>query len=236
MKKYILIFSLALLLSSCDFTWGNTSPEKEANAYATRTQADISEAAAIQNRRQDEHLFALDYAVANEAKAEQIRAQKVSIYANEYAKTAAKVIGVFSLAGLAISLVIATGGASWAFVKKAQTWSSLIHANPRTRLFPIQQYTIEATGGKMVFAIHHGTGAVYRLDVSKAGDRQMITGLLALQQTGIQAAEAVRGRNLKAGAGGFGGAASIQPELITAKTMTGELVDDVENLLEEGRS
>ncbi len=234
MKKIIFVISilvLSLSVSSCEIIWGTTNPEKEANGHAIRVEAGIAEDDAELAREQNKEMFALELEVANAAKNEEINAQKISIYADEYLRTAVKLIGVFELGMAAFALAYALGGTSRAFVKFANKRADLIYPDRRTGLFPIQQYALLGTGGKKVFAVNYGTGEVLSLNSTKPADRQMITGLLALQQTYIQTNAAVRGRDLRHGAGGFDSVASVQPELIMPQES--ELVENVKTLMAE---
>ena len=209
--RYVIVIIIALSLQSCDVIWGTTNPVKVAQGIELQIEAETARLNADAEREKVVELNALEIEAAQAAKDEQIAAQKISIWTGEYMKSIQIASFAFFLIISSFSLSIAALGFGIGFFRKAQIQAELIYPHKVTGMLPLQ---IKAVGGGKVFAIDHQTGSVLRLDVTSEGDRQRIQGALALQQTFIQAAAAVRGRNLKLGAGGFEGVASIQPEFV----------------------
>ena len=156
--------------------------EARANAAAT--------ASAIENSKQ-RAISALEVDAARSTAREQVSAEKVSVWATAYTKTAVKVLMVFSLFGISISIVVASVGFSTAFVKKAHFVSTLVYPNKQMQL-PSARYEILSTDGhKRVFAFDYGTKGVVMLDATNQADAQTIAAVAATRQTALLAAASV---------------------------------------------
>jgi len=185
MKRIYVLIILALAISSCQ-----VNPEKQAVLVAAEAQAVIDKAESEQARKHAADLHAVELAAAQAAALERARAEKASIYAKEWAKSASMVIGVFTLGAFSLAAVYAAAGGAFAFGKKAQLWATLVYPNQKTKMLPVQFADI----GGYTFIRHLGTGAVYRGDLLKPEDRQLVAGLIAIQQAGLQVDGAIKNK------------------------------------------
>jgi len=167
------------------------NPVEEGREYSLRTNADISKAEAVISLNKAVQLNILEVKVAEEAKNEQIGAQKVSIWASAYAKAASKVVGVFALSGLALGLFIAAVGFSSAFARKAHFVADLVYPNKQMQL-PVQKMHLISTDGyKRVFAFDYGSKEVIMLNAENEADAQTITAIASSRTTALLATAAV---------------------------------------------
>lgn len=179
MRISIYIMFLILALTACA-----PDPRKEADAYATRIQAEQdalnSEQARLHN--EDLHVIQLQEQVLEQGHREATK-QEWRAGLNTMIRWGFG-FGTFALClvlvGAAVSSVYSAMGTAKAMVHMANVKANLIYLDPATHQFPLFHHV---HGDR--FAMHNpNDGSVVMLDLSQAADRQKIAGANATQMAG----------------------------------------------------
>jgi len=226
MDKKIIFGALFILIlvTSCA-----PDPRKDAEAYATRVEADSQAATAAQAREQEADLHALEMqkkelaqeirvATAPELK----RGLKMMLTVSFYFATAAVCYSLFMTARTVNTTVQGVGRA---LVIRAELQANLIGLDYRTRQYPLLR---QAHGTRFALS-NPNDNSVTMLDVSNPADRQKIAALGAVQLAGAIAYEARKSSDP-------GALAMIKPTVIDAAD--GQIVTGAElmtNMAEAGK-
>jgi hypothetical protein len=190
MKRLLIYIGLALMLAACA-----PDPRKQAEADATRMQAESQAASDAQQRQFAQDAHALDMQVA--------QAEVAGRQATAAAQAAARqrVIlwtSIFGVVGLCAMIVLAAYGFGRAFVGLGQ--AAAIYATRRSKLManiiPLDQVTrqypllMQRVGGGEYALVNPNVGSVMLLNIRKVEDRQMIAAAGAVQFAGALAHEA----------------------------------------------
>lgn len=178
-RKLLFVLFIAFTLSACA-----PDPRREAQAFATRSQAEQEAADQVQQRAQsaDSHALQMKHqeAVAQEWEA---GLNVVIHYASIFASIAMSMSVMAAGVGLSLAL-IGTGQAAGNFAKVR---SNLIPLNPVTRQYPL---LITYAGKGRYTLANPNTNSVLLLDTRSEPDRQMILGMSNTQYAGALAHEA----------------------------------------------
>jgi hypothetical protein len=203
MKKYIPIFLfLIIALTACQ-----PDPRKEADAYATRVQADQDALNQQQNREHAEQQHSI---FLQELTVEQGHREATKQEWRKGLNTMIRWGFIFATFTVCLGLVAFGIAFSWSSVGVAKATAqgamlkaNLIYMDKVTRTFPLLQHV---HGTK--FALHNpNTDGVRMLDIDHDPDRQLIANLGSVQVVGL-VADAARTSNDPAGV------AIIQPPTI----------------------
>lgn len=174
-----------LILSAC-----GADPRRDADAYATRTQANEQARNEAQERRitQDLHEAEMQKVAAEQARRDALQPWRIS--AGQWAWTSIKIFGSVSLAVglLAIGFAFArtSYGISNVAIEAASVRANLIPLDRVTRQFPL----VRQVHGNRIALQNPNTGSLIMLDVPRDEDRQLITAMGATQLAGVIAQEA----------------------------------------------
>jgi len=175
----LLLGSIALiLLTSC-----GADPRKEAQAYATRSEAnqEAFDRQIAREQSNDLHQYEMD---RKEAKAAAIDKAANAVYG------AIKIFGPLAVAvaclALAASFWTASRGIARAAVTYAELRANLIHMDKDTRTYPMLRHV----HGTRYALANPNTESVVMLDVHNESDRQLLASFGATQLNGAVAQEA----------------------------------------------
>jgi hypothetical protein len=190
-KKRIFLLSLLfipLFLAACQ-----PDPRREADAYATRSQADQQAADAEQARLIQEQLHA-EHIKELELKQQINEANKQTwINVKFFLIWTFGIFGCILLATVLLysarSYAIASVGVARAAAQGAMVRANSIYLDPRTRQSPL---LLQNVGGTKWALINPNVGSVLMLDVSHEPDRQLIATSGATQIAGVLASEAAK--------------------------------------------
>jgi hypothetical protein len=179
-NKFVLIVVLCL---ACMLTACAADPRKEAEAYATRTQADQSAANQAQLREQSAELHALNMqhqeAVAMEWEAGLNKVIHAGALVGQYV-----FVLVLIAAGYGFSIAVVGTGKAWA--RFVEVRANLIRLDPVTRQYPAV-LTYVSKGRYSLANLNNDS--VLMLDTRNEPDRQMILGMSNTQYAGALARE-----------------------------------------------
>jgi hypothetical protein len=177
MKNFI-IFLTIILLTACA-----PDPRREAQAFATRTQAEQDAADRTQARQQSIDMHALEIqhqdAIAQEWEAGMNKVIHTAAVVSQFAVT-------LIILGAAIGMSWALIGTGKAAARFAEVRANLIPLNNTTHQFPL----LISYAGKGKFSLSNpNTNSVLLLDTRSEPDRQMILGMSNTQYGGALAHE-----------------------------------------------
>jgi len=184
-RVLIVSFLLVVLLAACA-----PDPRKEAEAFATRTEAEQSALNQEQAREQKAELHRI------EMEKKQARLQELNDGFNRFIRVMffctivfAVVFMFYSTRSAIESFNKVTVGLAEAAAHRAMVRANLIALDPQTRQFPILLQHV----GKGVFsATNFNTNSTLLLDTRNEPDRQMISAMGAVQYAGALAQEAAK--------------------------------------------
>ena len=206
MKKVLPIILLLILVSACA-----PDPRKEAEAYATRIEADQNALNSEQNRQHAEqlHQFELQRRAMDQENQKAIQSQwQLALNRAIWGGSITLIIVVcFSVVSVTRTINQTVEGVGAAFVRRADVGANLIPLDRVTRQFPL--FIQHVHGDK--YALHNpNAGSVVMLDVSNPADRQMIATSGATQIAGVIAQEARQSTDPA-------GVSIIQPPIVNVK-------------------
>jgi len=206
MKKVLPIILLLILVSACA-----PDPRKEAEAYATRIEADQNALNSEQNRQHAEqlHQFDLQRRAMDQENQKAIQPQwQLALNRAIWGGSITLIIVVcFSVVSVTRTINQTVEGVGAAFVRRADVGANLIPLDRVTRQFPL---LIQHVHGDK-YALHNpNAGSVVMLDVSNPADRQMIATSGATQIAGVIAQEARQSTDPA-------GVSIIQPPIVNVK-------------------
>jgi len=206
MKKVLPIILLLILVSACA-----PDPRKEAEAYATRIEADQNALNSEQNRQHAEqlHQFDLQRRAMDQENQKAIQPQwQLALNRAIWGGSITLIIVVcFSVVSVTRTINQTVEGVGAAFVRRADVGANLIQLDRVTRQFPL--FIQHVHGDK--YALHNpNAGSVVMLDVSNPADRQMIATSGATQIAGVIAQEARQSTDPS-------GVSIIQPPIVNVK-------------------
>lgn len=202
MNRLLPMIILMMLISACA-----PDPRKEAEAYATRIEAEQAALNAQQNRahEQELHQFQLQQLAMDQEnrKATQQQWQLAGNRAIWGGSITLIIVICFSVISVARTVSQTVEGVGAAFVRRADVGANLIHLGPHGQ-FPL---LIQHVHGDK-YALHNpNVGSVVMLDASNPADRQMIATSGATQIAGVIAQEARQSADPA-------GVAIIQPPIV----------------------
>jgi hypothetical protein len=188
LRVSLLAMLVLIVISACA-----PDPRKEAQAYATRSEADQSALTQEQQRQQSQDLHAIDMQQKQlEQQHREATAQRWEAAMNSIIKWfgwAGSVAVFMAVIAMAITFSRTSLGVGEAMVRAANVRANLIQLNPTTRQFPL---LIQHVHGNK-YALHNpNLGSVVMLDAGKDADRQLIATAGATQIAGVLATEARR--------------------------------------------
>lgn len=182
MKRWIVLWMILLcLLAGCA-----GDPRNQADAYATRMEADQQAADQTQEREQAAILFAMENSEQDALRAERIRAREMII----------RWSSIFGTIGICIAILATAGGYSWAALATGKalalagiTRAGLIGLSEKTRQYPLLLHRLP--DGKGLYTLTNpNTGQVLEIDMKREPDRQMVAAMNTVQFAGVLAREA----------------------------------------------
>ena len=190
MKRFLIILLLLMFITAC-----SPDPRKEAEAYATRIQADQDALNQQQTREHTEEVYDLQM---QQAQLEQGHRAAIAqewrnglntmLHIGFWFATAALCFTIFMTArSVNTAVSIASEGLATAMVRRAEVRANLIPLNPKTRLF---DGYLQYLGQGRYAALNLNTNSVLLLDTRSEPDRQMIQTMGAVQYAGALAQEA----------------------------------------------
>lgn len=185
MKRYLFIsIFIITLLSSCA-----PDPRREADAYATRTEAEQRAADETQARQNKEqvHTYWMDNFIAWQANIQ----NAVQRFVNTVAWVAPFTAFVWMI-GLGVAGVHVMLATSKAYSVWANNKANLISLDKSTRQYPL---FITRTGKNVIAITNPNDNSVMLLDENKPADRQKILAMANVQYAGALAQEAVKSEN-----------------------------------------
>src|SRR5262245_17525372 len=197
---YILLLITMMFLAACQ-----PDPRRDADAFATRTQAEIQAAAAQQQLQQKQDLHNIRMQQLQALQVQWIAAKNRIIRVGGFAGAFA--LGVILIA-LGASLAVAIVGRGQASARADMVRANTIYLDPVTRQFPL---FLQHVHGTRFALVNPNVGSVTMLDVAKEADRQMISTSGATQIAGVLASEAAKSKDP-------GGMAMIRPPIVFAQT------------------
>jgi len=206
MKQLLPTILLVMLISACA-----PDPRKEAEAYATRIEADQNALNSEQNRQHAEqlHQFELQRRAMDQENQKAIQPQwQLALNRAIWGGSITLIIVVcFSVVSVTRTINQTVEGVGAAFVRRADVGANLIPLDRVTRQFPL--FIQHVHGDK--YALHNpNVGSVVMLDVSNPADRQMIATSGATQIAGVIAQEARQSTDPA-------GVSIIQPPIVNVK-------------------
>ena len=206
MKQLLPTILLVMLISACA-----PDPRKEAEAYATRIEADQNALNSEQNRQHAEqlHQFELQRRAMDQENQKAIQPQwQLALNRAIWGGSITLIIVVcFSVVSVTRTINQTVEGVGAAFVRRADVGANLIPLDRVTRQFPL--FIQHVHGDK--YALHNpNAGSVVMLDVSNPADRQMIATSGATQIAGVIAQEARQSTDPA-------GVSIIQPPIVNVK-------------------
>ena len=206
MKQLLPTILLVMLISACA-----PDPRKEAEAYATRIEADQNALNSEQNRQHAEqlHQFELQRRAMDQENQKAIQSQwQLALNRAIWGGSITLIIVVcFSVVSVTRTINQTVEGVGAAFVRRADVGANLIPLDRVTRQFPL--FIQHVHGDK--YALHNpNAGSVVMLDVSNPADRQMIATSGATQIAGVIAQEARQSTDPA-------GVSIIQPPIVNVK-------------------
>jgi hypothetical protein len=203
--RIIFAISLIIVLSSCQ-----PDPRKEADAYATRLEADQQAMNDEQARQQSDELHQLELQrLQNE---QQIREETQ----RQWTIARQRIISVFgwvasiSLVIVGLCVAVAFGrasiGISNVMVESKRMRANLIYPDPVTGLFPHMRHV----HGDRFYIFDGNSHSVMKLDEPKAPNSQMISALQVTSVAGVLARSAERSEDPA-------GMAMITPPVVSVK-------------------
>jgi len=206
MKQLLPTILLVMLISACA-----PDPRKEAEAYATRIEADQNALNSEQNRQHAEqlHQFELQRRAMDQENQKAIQPQwQLALNRAIWGGSITLIIVVcFSVVSVTRTINQTVEGVGAAFVRRADVGANLIPLDRVTRQFPL--FIQHVHGDK--YALHNpNVGSVVMLDVSNPADRQLIATSGATQIAGVIAQEARQSTDPA-------GVSIIQPPIVNVK-------------------
>jgi len=205
MKKVLPIILLLIFVSACA-----PDPRREAEAYATRIEADQNALNNEQNRQHAEqlHQFELQRRAMDQENQKAIQPQwQLALNRAIWGGSITLIIVVcFSVVSVARTTNKTIEGIGRAIVQRAELSASLIKLDPVTRQFPL----VMRIHSDRWAAFNANTEFVRMLDENNPSDRQMIATAGATQIAGVIAQEARRSNDPA-------GVAIIQPTVVDVK-------------------
>ena len=206
MKQLLPTILLVMLISACA-----PDPRKEAEAYATRIEADQNALNSEQNRQHAEqlHQFELQRRAMDQENQKAIQPQwQLALNRAIWGGSITLIIVVcFSVVSVTRTINQTVEGVGAAFVRRADVGANLIPLDRVTRQFPL--FIQHVHGDK--YALHNpNAGSVVMLDVSNPADRQLIATSGATQIAGVIAQEARQSTDPA-------GVSIIQPPIVNVK-------------------
>ncbi|MBI5950184.1 MAG: hypothetical protein HY865_00890 [Chloroflexi bacterium] len=170
MKRAAVIIALAFFLWSCA-----PDPRREAEAFATRQQAETEAARAEQERMQDAEAHQIFMTRLNETSAWLSRTMVTAMAAGMF------VIAVAGLSlGIGLAMVIIGGG--YGIAKRNIVMPNRIPLDPITRQYPL--LPVYMGNGKYSLT-NPNTGATLMLDTKSAPDALMVKAAFGVQHDGL---------------------------------------------------
>jgi len=216
MKRFFPIILLLIFVNACA-----PDPRKEAEAYATRIEAEQKAANEIQNRQhaQQLHEFQLQSLAMNQENQKAFQQQWQLAVNRAIWVGSLTLIAVVCYSMISVSKTInrTVEGIGVAFVRRADVSANLIQLDRVTRQYPA---FLQYIGNGRFVGVNFNTNSVLVLDTRSEPDRQMIAQMGAVQYAGALAQEA-RQSNDPAGI------SIIQPPIIDVKSEMISLGKDV---------
>lgn len=232
----LILLVLTVLLAACQ-----PDPRREAEAYATRSQADLEAANAEQARQQSEELHQVEMQKAQiDLETKQATADSWRHGVNLFFR----VVFWFAIAAVCYTLFVGaqktvdaygkvTAGVGDAIVRAATVRANLIQLDVKTRQYPVFLNYIEK--GKYAL-VNPNTNSTILLDTRNEPDRQMIASVSGVQIAGMIGYEARKSNDAAS-------IALISPpiveaqegELLTGVSLMGEIAETSKILARGGR-
>lgn len=175
----LFVVAISLLLAACA-----PDPRREADAFATRTQAEQDALDREQARAHDEELHNINIQNIKAAQAQWQTSMQKIVKAFQFAAPIATVAVTFA-AGIALSIaLIGSGKAAARFV---EVRANLIQLNPATRQYPL---LLQRVGKGLYSLTNPNTNSTLILNMRNETDRDMIRAMANVQYAGALAREA----------------------------------------------